>query len=63
MRIESLENSLVKQAKMKADIERTIVLMRKVQLETDKLSCELDDSKATNDEIYDEILQLEMMVC
>ena len=57
-RIESLENSLFKQAKMKADIERTIVLTRKVQLEIDKLSRESGNGKATPKEIYDEILQL-----
>ena len=57
-RIESLENSLVNQAKMKADTERSIVLTRKAQLEADKLSCELGNSEITFDEIYDELLQL-----
>lgn len=57
-RIESLSNSLISQMKMKADIDKSIALTRKVQLQADKLSCETGDSKNTLDEIYDEILAM-----
>jgi len=57
-RIESLSNSLISQMKMKADIDKSVALTRKVQLQVDKLSCETGDNKNTLDDIYDEILAM-----
>ena len=57
-RIESLENSLVSQEKMKADTEKTIALTRKARLEADNLSREADGGKTPLDEIYEDILAM-----
>jgi hypothetical protein len=58
-RIESLESSLVGMEKTKADTERSIVLTRKAQLETDKLNREMGGSETPLSKIYDEILAMD----
>jgi hypothetical protein len=57
-RIESLENSIINHKKITADIEKTIVLTQKTQLEADKLRSESSDGNATLTEIYNEILAM-----
>jgi len=57
-RIESLDNSLMSQAKMKADIEKCNALTHKTRLESDKLNRESGDSVTPLDEIYKEILDM-----
>ncbi|ABM02112.1 cell-division initiation protein DivIVA [Psychromonas ingrahamii 37] len=58
-RIESLANSLMSQAKMKADIEKSNALTHKTQLEADKLGRDSGDSKTPLDEIYNDILNMD----
>lgn len=57
-RIESLENSIISHKKITADIEKTITLTQKAQLEADKLRNESSGGNATLTEIYEEILAL-----
>jgi hypothetical protein len=57
-RIESLENSIINHKKITADIEKTIVLTQKAQLEADKLRSESSGGNATLTEIYNDILAM-----
>ncbi|ABM03383.1 hypothetical protein Ping_1585 [Psychromonas ingrahamii 37] len=58
-RIESLEMSLLKQEKMKADTERAIILTNKFELQIDKLNREIAANKPKIDEVYYEIMKLD----
>jgi hypothetical protein len=58
-RIESLENSIIRNQKTKVDIEKTIVLTEKAQLEADKLRSESNGANATLQEIYEDMLAME----
>jgi hypothetical protein len=58
-RMGSLESSLVGLEKTKADTEKSIVLTRKAQLETDKLNREMGGSEIPLSDIYDEILAMD----
>lgn len=58
-RIESLENSIIRNEKTRVDIEKTVVLTEKAKLEADKLRSESNGANATLKEIYDEILAMD----
>ncbi|WP_354624875.1 cell division protein DivIVA [Psychromonas sp. MME2] len=58
-RIESLENSIIRNEKMKVDIQKTIVLTEKAQLEADKLRAESSNGNTPLQDIYNEILAMD----
>ncbi|MFT6905979.1 MAG: hypothetical protein ACJAS1_002642 [Oleiphilaceae bacterium] len=57
-RIESLENSIINHKKITADIEKTIALTQKAQLEADKLRNQSSGGNETLTEIYNDILAM-----